>query len=584
MSNFASQMTSDGDSSAKGCSPWRDTQLRNFHPQEGRAVKGTSPLCGARQSDRNRKSCDAATKQVTVRHGHTVVHAHIDSLETVVLSLHKAQLAFNPYIPYNQRSAAVPYHGPGAPASDIAAHDLAEVALQVQRLIADNLGTHCGSLRDAAFKLRKTRGVTSCLAKKLAQLNAATSLLRHSSSQWTANLMRDVEAALDSTAGKAVTSPDAGDENTNNSTCADTQSDAAEVASVLTSGHAIAGNNSTCADTLSDVAEVASVLTSGQATSGDNNNTCADTQSDAAEVTSTSGQATSGVNNFACADTQSDAAEVNNTCADSQSDAAEVTSVSTSGQAFSGVNFSASDAAEVTSVSTPGQTASGTKTKRHHGKCAKDAKHCITSGSKSNSDPAASGLSDRSDQPIVAQRRLAKRANEAKHNSTFPDTQSDADFTSGSTSDPAAAACLSDLSDQPVVAQRSLAKRANEAKYNKPKSSSHSFQGPGSDQEVEKLGAEAIEAQVWEHIRRGGFSGGPKATPSANDIEFIQFIDQHRQHASDSEPRKFSGNSKMQQKQRREAVLKQIGFIRSGSAVAVALGLSGSPEAAADVV
>jgi hypothetical protein len=357
MSKFASPMTSDGDSDAKGCSPWRDTQLRNFLPQEGRAVKGTSPLCGARQSDRNRKSCDAATKQVTVRHGHTVVHAHIDSLELVVLSLQKAQLASNPYTPYNQRSAAAP-HGPGAPALDLAAHDLAEVALQVQRLIADKLGTHCGSLRDAAFKLRKTRGVTSCLAKKLAQLNAATSLLRHSSSQWTANLMSDVEAALDSTTGKAVTSPGAGDENTNSSTCADTQSDAAEVATVLTSGQAISGNNSTCADTQSDAPEVASVSFSGQATSGFNN---------------------------------------------SQLGAAEVTSVSTSGQ------------------------------------------------------------------PTAAQRRLAKRAKEAKHTSTFPDTQSDAVKVSAVTK-PGAASNIQ-LPNEP-----------NTVDHSKSKSSSHSPQGPVSDQ------------------------------------------------------------------------------------------------------
>ena len=73
--------------------------------------------------------------------------------------------------------------------------ELAQLAREVQSRISSSLGTHCSTLRDAAFRLRKGRRVSSSLAKQLAQLNSASSRLRHYTTPWADNLLDSIDRA-----------------------------------------------------------------------------------------------------------------------------------------------------------------------------------------------------------------------------------------------------------------------------------------------------------------------------------------------------------------------------------------------------
>ena len=75
---------------------------------------------------------------------------------------------------------------------------LVELSRDTQRHISDGLGVHCSSLRDALFRLKKARPVSSSLGKRLCQLNATASLLRHYDEAWAKRLCSDVALALGS--------------------------------------------------------------------------------------------------------------------------------------------------------------------------------------------------------------------------------------------------------------------------------------------------------------------------------------------------------------------------------------------------
>ena len=76
------------------------------------------------------------------------------------------------------------------------AGDISNLAQEVQRRIADDMGLHCGTLRDASFHLRKAGSSSSSLSKRLQQLNGSYSLWRHFSGQWAKDLLLDVDSAL----------------------------------------------------------------------------------------------------------------------------------------------------------------------------------------------------------------------------------------------------------------------------------------------------------------------------------------------------------------------------------------------------
>ena len=119
---------------------------------------------------------------VTVRQGNLVLHVHsMHDLEATLLALNSISTS--------------------EAAKEALSGALVELSGDTQRHISDGLGVHCSSLRDALFCLKKARPVSSSLGKRLCQLNATASLLRHYDEAWAKRLCSDVALALGSTPG-----------------------------------------------------------------------------------------------------------------------------------------------------------------------------------------------------------------------------------------------------------------------------------------------------------------------------------------------------------------------------------------------
>eukprot|EP00746_Dinoflagellata_sp_MGD_P035642 gnl/MRDRNA2_/MRDRNA2_185324_c0_seq1.p1 gnl/MRDRNA2_/MRDRNA2_185324_c0~~gnl/MRDRNA2_/MRDRNA2_185324_c0_seq1.p1 ORF type:complete len:247 (-),score=40.89 gnl/MRDRNA2_/MRDRNA2_185324_c0_seq1:776-1516(-) len=121
---------------------------------------------------------------VTVRHGHMVVHINeVSMLQEVIPAL---------------RAEDVTSHG-DSKVNNERVMSIRSTASSIQHCIAESLNLHCSSLRDAIFHLKRRRGLSSSLFKKLMRINAADTLLRHTSAEW----MSSVEAESQNSCAKA---------------------------------------------------------------------------------------------------------------------------------------------------------------------------------------------------------------------------------------------------------------------------------------------------------------------------------------------------------------------------------------------
>jgi hypothetical protein len=120
---------------------------------------------------------------VSIRHGNTLIHVNDASMLEATLAL---------ISPFDQQSAA-------APDTDNVVMMIRKSAADIQESISSSLDNHCASLKDAVYKLKKSKQVSAPLYKRLTQLNAADSLLRHVSSPWLRQLEKDVEACCENT-------------------------------------------------------------------------------------------------------------------------------------------------------------------------------------------------------------------------------------------------------------------------------------------------------------------------------------------------------------------------------------------------
>eukprot|EP00931_Biecheleriopsis_adriatica_P047355 TRINITY_DN27298_c0_g2_i1.p1 TRINITY_DN27298_c0_g2~~TRINITY_DN27298_c0_g2_i1.p1 ORF type:complete len:385 (+),score=73.20 TRINITY_DN27298_c0_g2_i1:48-1157(+) len=88
-------------------------------------------------------------------------------------------------------------HGPASEA-------LPRLGLRLQQQVSDGLGTHCSTLRDGIFKLKKSVQaaalsdveVARAAIKKLEQINVAASVLRHYSSAWEEQVVSELASIL----------------------------------------------------------------------------------------------------------------------------------------------------------------------------------------------------------------------------------------------------------------------------------------------------------------------------------------------------------------------------------------------------
>ena len=72
-----------------------------------------------------------------------------------------------------------------------------DTANSLQPLVSEKIANHCKSLRDASYLLRKRAKAPSSLIKRVDQLNACDSLLRHCSAVWLNDLVAEVGSILD---------------------------------------------------------------------------------------------------------------------------------------------------------------------------------------------------------------------------------------------------------------------------------------------------------------------------------------------------------------------------------------------------
>ena len=113
---------------------------------------------------------------VTIRHGELVLHVRcMAHLPQVLESLHSS-------------ASGCMLDGIGP--------EINELAGSVQRRLSNDLCTHCPSLRDALFQWKRKKPVHASLVKRIVQLNAASTLLRHYSSEWRQRLLADLDEAL----------------------------------------------------------------------------------------------------------------------------------------------------------------------------------------------------------------------------------------------------------------------------------------------------------------------------------------------------------------------------------------------------
>lgn len=71
-----------------------------------------------------------------------------------------------------------------------------ETAQALQDMVEKVLGKQCSTLKDAVYHARRCGHVDNGIIKKMEQLNAADSLLRHCSALWHSKLAADVQVAL----------------------------------------------------------------------------------------------------------------------------------------------------------------------------------------------------------------------------------------------------------------------------------------------------------------------------------------------------------------------------------------------------
>eukprot|EP00746_Dinoflagellata_sp_MGD_P156777 gnl/MRDRNA2_/MRDRNA2_85965_c0_seq1.p1 gnl/MRDRNA2_/MRDRNA2_85965_c0~~gnl/MRDRNA2_/MRDRNA2_85965_c0_seq1.p1 ORF type:complete len:362 (-),score=29.10 gnl/MRDRNA2_/MRDRNA2_85965_c0_seq1:403-1425(-) len=133
---------------------------------------------------------------ITIRHGHVIIHLNDASHLTSVLAAVRADELTPPI----------------SDSLDSHASLIRDTAVSIQDVISTKLNTHCSSPRDAIDTLRRNRGLSTRVFKRLTQLNAADSLLRHVSENWTKTLIHDVQkkcgnSSLDSAPSGSVTPP-----------------------------------------------------------------------------------------------------------------------------------------------------------------------------------------------------------------------------------------------------------------------------------------------------------------------------------------------------------------------------------------
>ena len=128
--------------------------------------------------------CAMVGRGIAVRHGSVVAHCKtIETATALVLSLSGGDAP----------PAAICSGGVAAVSTAIVS-----LALELQNLAAVAFPqARVASLRDAAFQLRRAdAGAGTSMHKRLMQLNAAASLLRHYDIVWGENLKKDFLAAL----------------------------------------------------------------------------------------------------------------------------------------------------------------------------------------------------------------------------------------------------------------------------------------------------------------------------------------------------------------------------------------------------